>query len=106
MTLIPQVQAKGDFGPVTVADKPTAFFTDFPSLISGVMNIVLIIGTVLVLFYLIWGGIDWLTSGGDKGKTESARNKITAAVIGLIIIVASWAIMTFVQRLLGISVFQ
>jgi hypothetical protein len=47
------------------------------------------------------GGIEWITSGGDKGKTESARNKITAAVIGLVILAASWAILGLVLQFLN-----
>lgn len=80
---------------------PSIFFTDFGMLINSVLTIVVAIAALLVFFYLIWGGIDWITSGGDKGKTESARNKITAAVIGLIILAASYAILTLVLQFLG-----
>lgn len=105
MNLIPQVFAQAETKSITV-NKPTGFYTSFETMISQVLNIALIVGVIIVLFYLIWGGIDWMTSGGDKGKTESARNKITAAIIGLIILVSSWAIMMFVQQILGLSIFQ
>lgn len=85
---------------------PKAYFGDFGEMISNVLNIVLVIGVIAVLIYLIWGGLEWITSGGDKGKTESARNKITAAVIGLIILISAWAIFEFIQRLLGVKVIQ
>ena len=84
---------------------PTSYFQDFGAMLTNIMNIVLTIAVVAVLMYLIWGGIEWVTSGGDKGKTESARNKITAAVVGLIIIISAWAITLFVQQLLGIRIF-
>jgi len=80
---------------------PRGFATNFGGLLNGVLSFVLIIGALLVLFYLILGGIEWITSGGDKGKTEAARNKITAAVIGLIILAAAWAILTLVLNFLG-----
>lgn len=105
MNLIPQVFAQAETKSITV-NKPTGFYTSFETMISQVLNIALIVGVIIVLFYLVLGGIDWMTSGGDKGKTESARNKITAAVIGLIILVSAWAIMTFVQSLLGISILK
>ena len=83
---------------------PKGYFTNFADLISGILTVVIVIGALLVLLYLIWGGIDWITSGGDSGKTEKARNKITAAVIGLIILAASYAIFSLVTGFLKIDV--
>lgn len=106
MSFVSKVLAQGAAPLATVqVNQPEGFFVDFGQMISNVLNIVLIIAVILVLFYLIMGGIAWLTSGGDKGKTESARNQITAAVVGLIIIVSSWAIMLFVQNVLKLSIF-
>ena len=78
----------------------------FSLLIERILTIVMTVGALLLLFYLIWGGVEWITSGGDKGKTESARNKITQAVIGLIVLAASIAIFNLVQSFLGIKVLQ
>jgi cytochrome bd-type quinol oxidase subunit 2 len=80
---------------------PEGFASNLGSIISGLLNLVMIIAAVLVFLYLIMGGIEWITSGGDKGKTESARNKITAAIIGLIILAASYAILQLALSLLG-----
>lgn len=82
-------------------DTPDFFFTDVGSLINKALNFVMVLGALLVFMYLIWGGIEWITSGGDKTKTESARNKITAAVLGLVILAASWAILGLVLKFLG-----
>ena len=82
------------------------YFANFSTMLSSILNIVLTIGVIAVLLYLIWGGIEWITSGGDKGKTESARNKITSAVIGLVILVSAWAILMFVETLLGTNIFR
>ena len=89
---------------VSLPEKPDSFFASFPAMLTAIMNIVLTIGVVAVLFYLIWGGIEYITSGGDKGKTEGARNKITSAIVGLIILVSAWAILQFVQNLLNINI--
>jgi hypothetical protein len=35
---------------------------------------------------------------------EAARNKITHAIVGLIIVGAAWAIMTLVQNFLGVNI--
>lgn len=81
----------------------TGFFSSPSSLINSIIRFVFALAALLVFFYLIWGGIDWITSGGDKGKTESARNKITAAIIGLIVLAASYAILQIVLSFLGYS---
>jgi hypothetical protein len=87
----------------TAIAPPQGFATDFGKLINFVLRLVLVIGALLVFFYLIMGGIEWITSGGEKGKTEAARNKITAAVIGLIILAASYAILQLALSFLGLG---
>ena len=77
------------------------YATDVGSLITGLLTFVMVLAALLVLGYLIMGGIEWITAGGDKGKTESARNKITGAIIGLIILAASFAILQLVLTFLG-----
>ena len=79
----------------------TGYAESIGSLISSVLSIVITLALVLVLIYLIWGGISWITAGGDKGKTEEARNKITAAVIGIIILAAAYALVQFTAYILG-----
>lgn len=79
----------------------TGFATDFGSLLSALLTFVMVIAALLVFLYLIWGGIEWITSGGDKGKTQAARSKIIAAVVGLIIVASSYAILLLALNFLG-----
>lgn len=58
------------------------------------------IGALLVLLYFVWGAFDWITSAGDKGKIEAARNKMLNAFIGLLLLVTSYTIIGFVSNLL------
>ena len=69
------------------------FATNLGGMLTSVLTIVMASAALAVFMYLIWGGIGWITSGGDKGKTEEARNKITAAVIGLIVLAAAYALL-------------
>lgn len=71
----------------------------YTQLVNQVINLVFIVAAALTFFYLIFGAISWITSGGDKGKVEAARNKITAAVIGLLILAATWGIFTLLVQL-------
>src|SRR5437762_8568472 len=64
--------------------------------LANVVTVVLIAAAIISLFFLIFGGIRWITSGGDKAKVESARNTIIASIIGLIIALLAFFIITIV----------
>ena len=55
------------------------------SLVGAIIQVLLIIAILMCVFFLIWGGIRWITSGGDKGRIDQARGTIVAAIVGLII---------------------
>lgn len=76
------------------------------SLLSALIVLVLIVAAVVFFFMLIIGGIKWITSGGDKAQTESARNQITAALIGLVIVFAAWAILQLIETFFNINLLQ
>lgn len=73
--------------------------SSFASYFITVWNAVIAIGGIFVLVFFVWGAVEWIASGGDKGKIESARNRITQAVVGLIILVGSYAIIGFISQL-------
>jgi hypothetical protein len=87
--------------------QPTGMkITDIGVLISRVISVAFITAGILTFALLVMGGIEWLTSGGDKGKTENARNRITAAIVGLAIVAASWALMKLIAYFFGVDVFE
>ncbi len=77
--------------------------TNAGNLISGLISLFLVIGTVAALLYMILGGVAWIVSDGDKGKLEQARNRILQAIVGLIIVAAAWAVWLLLGRFLGIN---
>ena len=84
-----------------LANPPQGYFRSFTEMISFALQLIMVIGLLLVLFSLVMAGIEWITSGGDKGKTESARNRIVAAIVGIIILAASYALVQLVAYVLG-----
>lgn len=66
------------------------------TLIGPFVNFLFIIAVVAALLYLVWGGLKWLTSGGDKTAVQAAREHILAAIIGLVIIFLSYFILNFI----------
>ena len=78
--------------------------TNVGTLISGAVGVALLIAGILVFAMLVWGGVQWIMSGGDKAKTEEARNRITAALVGLAVVASAWAIMKLIEYFFGINV--
>lgn len=75
----------------------------FGGLVSGIVGIVFLLGFFLTFAYLLTGGVQWITSGGDKNALESARNKITNAIIGLVIVASAYAIFKLIGNFFGIN---
>lgn len=76
----------------------------FGGILGTILSGIMVVAALMVLLYLIWGAIEWITSGGDKAKTEKARQRMTTAVIGIIVLASTLAIFMFVQNLLGLSI--
>jgi len=73
-------------------------------LVSNITALLFIFAFCLTLLYLLMGGLQWITSGGDKGQMETARNKITNAMVGLVIVAAAYAIFILVGQFLGVDI--
>jgi len=67
------------------------------SLVQIVVNAFLAIIGVLLLIYLLYAGYKWMTAQGDEEKVTAAKETIYRAIIGIIIIVAAYAISIFVM---------
>ena len=74
--------------------------------ISIILTFAIITAIIISLFSLIWGGIRWIIAGGDKTKTQAARNTILGAIIGLIIVLLSYFILNIILGIFGLSLNQ
>lgn len=99
LSLIPAAYAQTTIN----VDAPRGSVANLGELISGLVTAAIVVSAVIALIFLVWGGVQWLTSGGDKVNTEKAQQRITAAVIGLAIVVASWAIVTLIAGFFNID---
>jgi hypothetical protein len=73
------------------------------SLVSSLVGALFIAGFLLAFFFLLQGGLTWITSGGDKTKLEKARDIITNSIIGIIVVGASYAIATLLAQFFGLD---
>ena len=58
---------------------------------------------LIALAFLIYGGVKWITSGGDKAGVEAARNMIVAAIVGLVIAFLVYFILQIIFSLFGLD---
>jgi cysteine-rich repeat protein len=75
--------------------------TDPRIIASRIINVALGLLAIIFLIIIVYAGFLYMTSGGDAAKTETAIKWIRNGIIGLIIILSSWAIAHYViQRLI------
>ncbi|HRN96040.1 MAG TPA: pilin [Candidatus Levybacteria bacterium] len=101
--LLAQFRVPGESHPIV---DPIGINLSLSDLINFGLNALFVIAILATLAFLIWGGISWITSGGDKEKLEKARKTIIYAIVGLVVVLLSVVIMNFIGTFLGIKVFN
>lgn len=91
--------------PVLDQTNPTgeAAGASFALQLAAIWRTSITIGALLLIMYLLWGAIAWITAGGDKARVEQARNQLTHAVVGFAILAGTVALVTFVGSALKID---
>lgn len=69
-----------------------------PVLIGNVIGTALSMIAVIFFILMVYGGFMWMTAHGDSGQIDKAKDTIIAAVIGIIVVLASYAITNFVFK--------
>ncbi len=65
-------------------------------IIGRIINFALGFLGVIAVGLILFGGFKWMTAAGNEDKVSEAKQLLGAGVIGLIIILAAWAIATFI----------
>ena len=73
-------------------------------LLPNMVGLAFVIGVVIFLFVLVFGAIQWITSGGDKAGLESARSKIANALVGIVILFSVFVILKIIESFFGINI--
>jgi hypothetical protein len=76
----------------------------FKNFVSGLVGLSLVIGIIIFSFILVIAAIQWITAGGDKVAIESAKSKLLNALVGIIILLAVFAILSFIQNFFGVDI--
>jgi len=91
----------GGYSPGLTEESATSTLTKIFSNTFGVLTLV---GGLMFLLYFILGAISWISSHGQQERIQKARDQMTNAAVGLIIVVASFAISFIVGSVLGIDI--
>ena len=86
-----------------VSGMPSGGIETVAGVIRWGLTVLFIVITITSLLFFILGGIQWITSGGDKAKVEAARNRLVYALIGLIICFLAFFIINLIGGFFGIK---
>jgi hypothetical protein len=88
---------------LALLDSGTGSSTFWDNLLSAAITLMFTVGAIVFLVILMVGGIQWITSGGDKASVESARGRVSSAVIGLAILLSVFAVVLAVEYFFGVN---
>lgn len=80
--------------------KPDLASANLAGLVSQFLNLAFLLAGFLMFIWAAWGVFEYIFAGGNKEGLAKARNRITWAIVGFIIIMLSFAISQYVEQLL------
>ena len=91
------------FNVYAINETPLASVSTLGDIFILATNIILAVGIALTIIFLILGGIQYMTAKGDAKAAGEARQALTNAIIGFIIVVGAFTIKTILNSVLGIN---
>jgi uncharacterized membrane protein HdeD (DUF308 family) len=98
-----EIKGLGPLGFEGVEITKEGAFRLFNNVFSTIIGLLTVIAGIWFLFQVIVAGYQWLSSGGDKASIATARDKLTHALIGLVIVIMAFAIVSIVGTIMGIQ---
>ena len=74
--------------------------TDIPTIIGQVVGSVLAFVGIIFFLLIIYGGVLWMTARGNDQTVQKAKTLIESAVVGLVIVLAAYAITSYLGGIL------
>ncbi len=69
-------------------------------LAAAIINVMLGFLGIIAVMIILLGGFKWMTGGGNEDKITEAKGLLIAGFIGLIIVLASWGLASWIVTLL------
>jgi polyferredoxin len=74
--------------------------------VSDIIGIITILGTLFFIVYAFIATFNWITAAGDKSKIEKAKDRLVWSTLGLILIVATYAIIGLIGGIVGLELLE
>lgn len=74
------------------------------TIVRGIVQFILIVAFIASFVFLLIGGVRWILAGGDEKAVAGARGTITAALIGLVIVLVAYAIIRLVEIFFNVNI--
>jgi hypothetical protein len=87
--------------PITGTDCASPLF-NLTDTFENIISILIPIGGIILFVMLIIGGFHFITSSGDPRKVEGAKNTLTYAIAGIVILAAAFLIIQIIAGLVGV----
>ena len=88
---------------LALLDASSGSATFWDNLLSATVTLGFSIGAIVFLIILMLGGVQWITSGGDKASVEAARGRVTSAIVGITILLSVFAVVLAVEYFFGVN---
>lgn len=83
-----------------------ATFASLAAVFANVVRAILAMAGITLFILLVIGGFKFITSGGDPKAIEGARNTLTYAILGLVVLLLSYVILVLIKTITGVDVTQ
>lgn len=85
-------------------DPEAADFSGLETVVSNFLGLATALGGMLAVVMLFIGGFKYITSRGDPKGVDAARNTITWAIVGLVLIVVAYLVLRLIRDFTGVDV--
>jgi len=90
--------------PAYAQGEPPATLGSIVVILKNIIQLLAPAAAIAFFIMLLVGGFQFLTSGGDPKAVGAAKNTLTYAVIGIILVVAVWLVLLLIQNITNVSV--
>jgi heme/copper-type cytochrome/quinol oxidase subunit 2 len=89
--------------PADLGPEP-AQFSHLEKILVAVLNKAMVVATLAVFAMLVLAAFRYLTAGGDAKAMQTAKNTLTYAILGLVLMIVAWFILRFIGIFTGVEV--
>ena len=79
---------------------------ELEDVLANIIQVSVSLAAIALFVMLVFGGIRYLTSGGDPKSTQQAKSTLTYAIAGFALLIVAWFVLLFIEIFTGVQVTQ